>query len=304
MSTKRTRVAACFGAAVAIAAAAIAVIGVTATPRATADPCGNWRTNSSKLVLNLANGQTANFALSRPNAFSPNFHSSNLETGGDGLHDFYAQAITGVPVEGKTVDFTVSWSDLDGTDITSHFTGSVGDDGVARGTAVDNKNFQVDWTSQGALSCADQATPPGVAPPPYLGPVNCPDGSTVTSPATCPVAAAAKNCPDGTSVPAGQPCVPPSDAVAVKFARSGLDLKATFTNSSKASGTCHYDAEPAGGTAIGNKVDDFPIGAGKDVTRTYPGPLMGSTYHVVVSCTGTYDGQNVEFGHIDQNFDF
>jgi hypothetical protein len=180
MSTKRTTMAACSAAVVAIAAAAFAGIGVTAAPRVAADPCGNWRTNSPKLILNLANGQTANFALSRPNAFSPNPHSSNLETGGDGLHDFYAQAITGVPVEGKTVDFTVSWSDLDGTDITSHFTGSVGDDGVARGTAVDNKNFQVDWTSQGALSCADQATPPGVAPPPYTPPAKNPAGGAVT----------------------------------------------------------------------------------------------------------------------------
>jgi hypothetical protein len=166
MSTRRTRMAACFAATA--ATTAIAGIGVTPAPQATADPCGNWRTNSSTLILNLANGQKANFALSRPNAFSPNFHASNLDTGGDGLHTFYAQAITGVPVEGKTVDFTVTWSDLDGTTITSHFTGSVGDDGVATGTAVDNKNFQVDWTSQGALSCADQATPPGVGPPPFI----------------------------------------------------------------------------------------------------------------------------------------
>jgi hypothetical protein len=177
MSTKRKRMAACFAAAVAIAA--IAGIGVTAAPRATADPCGNWRTNSPKFVLNLANGQTANFTLSRPNAFSPNHPNAILEVGHDGLHTFYGDA-TGVPLEGKSLDFTVTWSDLDGTTITSHFTGSVGDDGVARGTAVDNKNFQVDWTSQGALSCADQATPPGVAPPPYTPPAKNPAGGAVT----------------------------------------------------------------------------------------------------------------------------
>jgi hypothetical protein len=178
MSTKRTRMAAWFAAAVAIAAAAFAGIGVTAAPRVTADPCGNWRTNASTLILNLANGQRANFGLSRPNEFSRNPHTAILDTN-NGLTHFYGNA-TGVPVEGKTVDFTVTWSDLDGTTITSHFTGSVGDDGVARGTAVDNTNFQVDWTSQGALSCADQATPPGVAPPPYTGPAKNPAGGAVT----------------------------------------------------------------------------------------------------------------------------
>jgi hypothetical protein len=175
MSTKRTRIAALFAVAVAIAAAAIVGLGVTAAPRATADPCGNWRTNSPKLILNLANGQTANFTLSRPNAFSPNHPNAILNAS----KEFYGDA-TGVPLEGKTLDFTVSWSDLDGANITSHFTGEVGDDGVARGTAVDNTNFQVNWTSQGALSCADQATPPGVAPPPYNGPAKNPAGGAAT----------------------------------------------------------------------------------------------------------------------------
>ena len=69
-------------AAVAIAAVAIAGLGVTAAPRATADPCGNWRTNSPKLILNFANGQTANFTLSRPNAFSPESSQRDTEYGG------------------------------------------------------------------------------------------------------------------------------------------------------------------------------------------------------------------------------
>ena len=107
--------------------------------------------------------------------------------------------------------------------------------------------------------------------------------------------------------PADKPApaeVAPTNAVALNFNRAGLQLKAVFVNSAKVSGQCHYDAEPAGGTAIGGKTDDFPIGANATVTRTYPGPVIGSTYHVTVSCHGNFNGQDVEFGHVDRTDNF
>jgi hypothetical protein len=111
-------------------------------------------------------------------------------------------------------------------------------------------------------------------------------------------------CPDGSEVPAGQTCPAepaPTDAVTMNLNRSGLtNVTATFANSSKVSGICHYDAEDVNGILPG-KTDDFSIGAKATVTRTYPAPPILSTYHAVVSCTGNFNGQNIEFGHAEQD---
>jgi hypothetical protein len=36
-------------------------------------------------------------------------------------------------------------------------------------------------------------------------------------------------------------------------------------------------------------------------TLTFLAPPPLSTYHVVVSCHSTFNGQNVEFGHVEQD---
>ena len=117
-------------------------------------------------------------------------------------------------------------------------------------------------------------------------PVPCPTGSPVSE------------------VPAGQTCPAepaPTNAVTMNFKRSGLtNVTATFSNLSKVSGQCHYDAQDVNGILPG-KTDDFPISADRSVTRNYLAPPPLSTYHAVVSCTGNFNGQNIEFGHAEQD---
>jgi hypothetical protein len=86
----------------------------------------------------------------------------------------------------------------------------------------------------------------------------------------------------------------------MSFQRKGLSVVATFTNSSKVSGQCHYDAQDANGLLPG-KTDDFPIGANATVTRTYPAPPPLSTYNASVTCHGNFNGQDVQFGNASQS---
>jgi hypothetical protein len=162
---------------------------------------------------------------------------------------------------------------------------------------------------------SDYAYKPAPKPVEAPQPVPCPAGSptpTVIPPAQCaPAPAPPVTCPPDSpvrEVPAGQTCPatppPPQDSVTLNFARAGLGLNATFKNNSKVAGQCQYNAEPAGGTALGGKSDNFPIGANASVTRNYAGPPLGSTYHITLSCTGDFNGQNVTFGSIDRNDNF
>lgn len=96
----------------------------------------------------------------------------------------------------------------------------------------------------------------------------------------------------------------PTDAVTLTFNPANLNVNGVFVNSSTVAGQCHYQADPVGLTVGLGKTDDFALGSKATVTRSYPAPLPGSTYHVVVSCRGSFNGQQVEFGHIDQNFSF
>src|SRR5581483_269581 len=177
------------------------------------------------------------------------------------------------------------------------------------------KDLEGDWCGPwGDYVYKSPAKPaaPAPAPAPEQQPVICPPNSqqaSVPAGQQCTPKPPVKCGPDSPvpEVPAGDTCPvtpPPTDAVALNFARSGFQLNATFKNSSKVAAQCHYDAQAAGGTAVGGKTDDFALGANATVTRTYTGPPIGSTYHVVVSCNGKFNGQNVEIGHIDQNFDF
>ena len=116
---------------------------------------------SPKLILNLDNGQTADFDLWQ-GMFSTHDPGAFLNAG---TATFYGTA-QGFLASGKKIDFTANWDDLNGTHITSHFTGTIADDGTAKGTAVDNKNYQVGWASQGAFSCIDVPAAAAVDNPP------------------------------------------------------------------------------------------------------------------------------------------
>jgi hypothetical protein len=104
-------------------------------------------------------------------------------------------------------------------------------------------------------------------------------------------------CPPGgpqQTVPAGQKCPPPANAIKVSFDRRLGTWGVNVTNSAGIGGNCTYVATSNNGTPGADRAFDIaPNGtANFDVIA----PLIGTRYNVVTSCTGTYDGQQVEFG--------
>lgn len=134
-------------------------------------------------------------------------------------------------------------------------------------------------------------------------PVQCPPGSTSpTVPAGQQCTAAPKpdvQCPDGKTVPAGAECPAPTDAVRVSFSKGFGVWKVNVANSADISGQCTYKATSDNGTPGASR--NFAIAAKGTAGFTVPAPLFLTSYHVVTSCTGTYAGNTVEFGHDEQD---
>jgi hypothetical protein len=112
-----------------------------------------------QLVLNLSNGETATFST---------FGGTMIGTGTDKLaakRGEYDGTSNG-SLSGSTLNIQVRWvarfftagSDFP-ADVDSTFTGTVGPDGMARGSAVDNTGFRVDWTSRDKFTCVDASAP-------------------------------------------------------------------------------------------------------------------------------------------------
>ncbi|MEH3142745.1 MAG: hypothetical protein PGN37_21765 [Mycobacterium kyogaense] len=150
---------------------------------------------------------------------------------------------------------------------------------------------------------APPAAPAAPAAPAPAPPVQCPPGSTSpTVPAGQQCTAAPKPdvaCPDGKTVPAGAECPAPTNAVRVSFSK-GLGIwKVNVANSADISGQCTYNAISDNGTPGASR--NFAIAAKGTADFTVPAPLLLTSYHVVTSCTGTYAGKTVEFGHDEQD---
>lgn len=168
-----------------------------------------------------------------------------------------------------------------------NFIGQIRDDNKAHGFyQIGATGPEVPFQTAEAMVCQ-----PGSEPAPEAKPTHCTGLGTAPPGKTCQDLAAEQQ----------QAKPAPTDAVTMTLNRSGLTNEtATFSNSSDVSGQCHYDAQDVNGILPG-KTDDFPIGANKTVTRTYPAPPPLTTYHAVVSCTGDFNGQNIEFGHAEQD---
>ena len=93
---------------------------------------------------------------------------------------------------------------------------------------------------------------------------------------------------------------PPTNAVAVNISRAGLQVKVNVSSSADIPGDCTYNADEVNG--LGPSANrNFSLGPKGSAQLTFPAPLLGQTYHVVVSCRGDFQGQNVEFGHVEQD---
>jgi hypothetical protein len=277
------------------AATALSAVGfLTVSPPAQAHPmlplapaCSQWGLNGI-FSLQQSNGDTVSFTMNGP-AASGTAHATG------GLNGPLQGPVSG-GIQGDKLDFKVTW----GAHSVGDYTGSVGSDGFAHGDTSDEYQpfgdvfgnvsapYVAHWDSTVPLVCTTPAAAP--PPPPLIGGL---PADTVVTPF-----------PDARSVPplnAAPPTpVAPHDAVTVSFGNfspfSGLPV--TVTSSAAIAGTCTYDSAP------GNFHHDFNLAPNGKTTFNITGIPTGTTYHVVVSCTGTFNGQTVEFGHAETDKSF
>ncbi|MCB9438762.1 MAG: hypothetical protein H6523_00710 [Mycolicibacterium sp.] len=116
------------------------------------------------------------------------------------------------------------------------------------------------------------------------------------------IAPPGKTCAEAFPQPAtGSPApvkVAPTDAVHLTFDRSPLTWTANVTNSADLAGNCTYKATNPLLPGVNKSFNIAPKGT---ASFSVLAPPALSTYHVVVSCHGTFDGKDVEFGHEEQD---
>jgi len=277
-----------FAAATAITAAGF----LTVAPPVQADPgCAQWGFNG-RVELAGGNGWWVNFNATGPTA--PTSATVSFVDGGrvDGT-------ISNSAIQGNVVDLSIVWGDKPNNIWDFH--GTVSDDGQVRDGGQSLRNIPSDyggevassWKSVTPFKCMDApaqastgtgtGTGPAAqqAPPPPPQPVKCPKGSPAAE------------------VPAGQTCPAPKDAVGVTFTRGLTQWTVNVTNSADIGGSCTYNATADNGTPGASK--NFNIDPKGIANFNVAAPAPFTTYHVVTSCTGDYDGQPVEFGHNEQD---
>ncbi|MCT7657299.1 hypothetical protein [Mycobacterium deserti] len=137
-------------------------------------------------------------------------------------------------------------------------------------------------------------------------PVQCPAGSaTPTVPAGAQCAPAAlKTCPPGSAkaqVPGSESCAPPANAVTMNIGGGALTRTVSVTNNSALAASCAYDAKGTGGVFAPGLNRQINVGPNGSTSIDVPAPPLGSTYQVTLTCTGNWDGKQVEIGRVVQN---
>jgi hypothetical protein len=92
--------------------------------------------------------------------------------------------------------------------------------------------------------------------------------------------------------------VAPTNAVTMNIVISGVNADIDIASTAEIPGTCTYKATAPLLPAV-NKT--FDLGANGSTSFSTLAPPLLSTYHVVLSCKGTFDGKSVEFGHVEQD---
>jgi hypothetical protein len=156
------------------------------------------------------------------------------------------------------------------------------------------KDFEGDWCTP----YANYTFTPPAAPAAPVAPAA--PAAPVAAPITCPADSPTK------TVPAGGTCAvapAPTDAVTMATKAAGIGkINVTFTNSANIAGTCDYTATPASNPlgvlpTINKSVAIKAKGTAALNGENAPPPL--TSYHLSVTCTGDYNGQNVTFGHAE-----
>jgi hypothetical protein len=126
---------------------------------------------------------------------------------------------------------------------------------------------------------ADPKGAGGVSPPPVKAPAPAP------APAAPPPPPVEKK-------------VAPTNAVTMDINISGVNADISIASSAEIPGTCTYKATAPLLPAV-NKT--FDLGVNGTMNFSTLAPPLFSTYHVVLSCKGQFDGKSVEFGHVEKD---
>ena len=124
------------------------------------------------------------------------------------------------------------------------------------------------------------------------------------APATDPVLTptpATRQCPAGSptpTVPAFGSCAPPTNQVSVSVKKGGAQWTVTATSTTDIAGKCTFVATNPILPGANKNFDIAPKGSASFTVLAAP---LLTTYHVVVSCSGPFDGKTVEFGHVEQD---
>ncbi|OBH28105.1 hypothetical protein A5692_23115 [Mycobacterium sp. E342] len=294
-------------AAVAVAFAALSgsVLALTMAPIASADPLAAIR----QAVNNARAGSTC----------PPLNYSIPLE--GEAQHAI-GNNLPGVPPAGQYKGtFTVT--------LAAPFGSANNAEGATRGAVGEatpaindcsNKDFGVGFFRKGDDdTVAIVLGKPAAAPQAPPAAVQCPAGSeTPTVPAgqTCKAAASPNNlpvrCTGNYELPAGSDCSktpnpsppapkPPKNAIAVNVEQSPTSVAVNVKNTSTLPGKCTYDAAPKNGLLMPAVHRDFNVNPNDATKLDFLAPPLGVKYHLVVSCHGTFNGQDDEFGHVEQD---
>lgn len=256
-----------YAAAVCAAAAAGAQVPAQATP----SPDCDWTIQATGSTIDFS-GHTAHVDWGLQNSGRARFD-------GDGpLWPLSGPVI----IKGTNeLDFTITTRNTIVNDVfipafTNSYGGSIDQGGTASGTWHNDQGGSGTWTMTKSFQCIANK-PAAAAPPPSV------EAPPPPPPAPEPVEA------------------PPTDKVVMTITKAGLfNVNVNVTSSAPIAGHCTYNANEIGG--ILTRDEEFDIAANGKKTLTLAAPPLGQTWHVVLSCRGDFKGQNVEFGHQEQNF--
>lgn len=172
------------------------------------------------------------------------------------------------PTEPRTASGGINGSDINIVIGGTVHNGKIDENGTASGKITMNN---ADWSLSTKLKCLTPQT------------TKCPEGSVAPE------------------VPADQKCAAPTNAVTMNISKSGFtNARVEINNTGNLGGRCSYDARSDRGLlpSVARTVDLAPKGNATITDLLWP--PIGSTYNVVLSCNGNYDGKQVEFGHVEQ----
>lgn len=256
-----------------------------------APACTQWEYYDAALFLDLDNGVRIGVPWI-PN--SPNVRAGNsdarLMSPDGGVWEGTAEG-PGVVGGSNKLDFTIAWygDPTDNVVHTNTFSGSLTETGVAAGVTTDEKGGTYRWSSGTPFSCAELAAAPADPAPADSRATYCTDtGITVPPGETCPPSAAA---------PVEQP---PTEAVRMTIAVQPPNVKISVGSTANITGECTLTANEVNGLGPARN-ESFTLGPKGSKEFTFPAPILAQRYHVVASCRGDFNGQNVEFGRQEQD---